>query len=175
MSCSTPPAAAVVGKMPSKVCGCVEASTNVMVARANCEVSFCEVTTTHTVAGLVDEDELVTGKVFVGTVAGAVKTPFSSIVPQLGLHVGELEVAAGFPVEPVTGCVTNHVEPTPLSFKSVTVNLLVAAGFSPTGTVAVAGVICARMPESRLMVAVPFLFFSAVDVAVNVITGAGCG
>jgi hypothetical protein len=78
-------------------------------------------------------------------------------------------------VEPSTGCVTSQVASTPLSFKNEGVNLVVAAGFSPTGTVAVDGVIDARMPESSLTVPVPLLFFSAVEVAVSVITGAGCG
>jgi hypothetical protein len=87
--------------------------------------------------------------------------------------VGELEVAAGFAAWPTTGWVTSQVEPIPLSFKRATVNFVVAAGFKPTGTVAVDGVIAARIPESRLTVPVPFLFFAAVEVAVNVITGAG--
>ena len=78
-------------------------------------------------------------------------------------------------MEPITGCVTNQVAPTPLSFNNATVNLVVAAGFSPTGTVEVEGVIDARIPESRLTVPAPLLFFSAVEVAVSVITGAGCG
>jgi hypothetical protein len=97
------------------------------------------------------------------------------MVPQLGLHVGELELATGLPVEPSTGCVTSQVASTALSFKNDAVNFVVAAGFSPTGTAAVDGVIAARIPESSLTVPEPLLFFSAVEVAVSVITGAGCG
>jgi hypothetical protein len=89
--------------------------------------------------------------------------------------VGELEVAVGLPVEPGTGCVTSQVASVPLSFKKDAVNLTVAGVFNPTGTVALDGVIEARIPESRLTVPAPFLFFSAVEVAVSVITGAGCG
>jgi len=124
---------------------------------------------------LVVADVLVTGNVFVGIVAGAVNTPFTSIEPQLGLHVGELDVAEGFPVEPATGCVTSQVTSVPGSFNSETVNLDVAVGVTPTGTVAAVGVIEARMPESSVIVAVPVLFVAAVDVAVNVITGTGFG
>jgi len=62
--------------MPVNVCGFVEALTSVIVDTAYCEVSFCEVAITYTSAGFVVDDELVTGNVFVGTVLGAVKTPF---------------------------------------------------------------------------------------------------
>jgi hypothetical protein len=65
-----------VGKRPLKVCGFVEALTRVINAAAIAAVSFFEVTTTVTLAGLAVEDVLVTGNVFVGTVAGAVNTPF---------------------------------------------------------------------------------------------------
>jgi hypothetical protein len=47
-----------------------------MVAPAIAALSFFEVTTTVTLAGLAVVDVLVTGNVFVGTVAGAVNTPF---------------------------------------------------------------------------------------------------
>ena len=89
--------------------------------------------------------------------------------------MGELEVAVGLPVEPSTGWVTSQVASVPLSFKKDAVNLTVAGIFNPTGTVALDGVIEARIPESRLTVPAPVLFFSAVEVAVRVITGAGCG
>ena len=73
---STPPAATEVGKRPLKVCGFVEELIRVMNAAAIAAVSFFEVTTTVTLAGLAVEDVLVTGNVSVGTVAGAVNTPF---------------------------------------------------------------------------------------------------
>jgi hypothetical protein len=84
MSCSIPPAATVVGEIPVNVTGFVVALISVIVAIANSVGSDFEFTTTNTVVGLVDLLPL--GVVSVGTLAGAVYTPFASIFPQVALQ-----------------------------------------------------------------------------------------
>jgi hypothetical protein len=85
MSWTTPPVAATVGEIPVNVTGLVDVLISVIVATENCDGSAFEFTTTYTVVGLVDLLPL--GVVSVGNAAGAVKTPFASIDPQLGEHV----------------------------------------------------------------------------------------
>jgi hypothetical protein len=57
------------------------------------------------------------------------------------------------------------------AFRNDGKNVVVCAGVRPTGTVAVAGVIETRIPESNCTIAVAVLFLAASAVAVNVRTG----
>jgi hypothetical protein len=193
MSCNTPPAAIVVGWMPVKVIGFVEAFTRVIAATAKCTVSVGDHAITVTlVAAVAPELLVVTGKVLVGTVAGAVKVatvPEVVIEPQEGLHVLPLGLATPqvvVPVtggkssqicvlEPATGCITAHITVVGGVFSSEAVNATDAAGLSPTGTVGDVGLTDARMPESSVTTAVPVFFLLALAVAVKVIVGIGFG
>src|ERR1700722_18507716 len=103
-----------------------------------------------------------------GTVAGAVYKPVVSIEP----HPGEQLVAVGEKKLVVLACASSQVT-------SSGVASLVRVAWNwkaePVATVAVAGVTVTRIPESRLMVAVPVFFLSALEVAVIVMVGGGLG
>src|SRR5580700_2940308 len=61
------------------------------------------------------------------------------------------------------------------AFNNVTINRSVTAGVTPTGIFTVVGVTETRIPESKLIVAVPVFFLSASAVAVSVIAGSTVG
>ena len=166
MSCSTPPAGALVGEIPVKVTGFVEALRRVIVATANCFLSIVEYTTTLT-------------EVFVGKAAGAVNTPLLSMDPQFPVPVvvqeGELGVAVGLVAEPAVGWVTSQARLVGGVFGELAMNCSVCAGVRPTTTGAVNGLMESRIPESRRTVPVPvFLGLASAD-AVKVIVGKGLG
>lgn len=193
MSCKTPPAAIEVGWIPVKVIGFVEAFTRVMVAPAKCTVSLGDHAITVTlVAAVAPELLVVMGDVLVGMELGAVKTatdPEVVMEPQLGLQVLAPGLAMPQVVVPVTGgkalqtavdvpatgCITAHMTLVGGVFSKEAVNETEAAGLRPTGTVAVAGVMVVRIPESKLTTAVPFLLLFASGTAVKVIVGMGFG
>ena len=87
-------------------------------------------------------------------------------------HPGEQLVAVGEITLVAVACVSNQVT-------SSGVASLVRVAWNwkaePVATVAVAGVTVTRIPESRLMVAMPVFFLSALEVAVMVIVGGGFG
>ena len=181
-SCKTPPAGIVVGSIPVNVIGFVVDCTSVIFAVANAVGSAADHTTTNTVGAAVDAlDPLETGLVSLGKVAGAVNTPWEDMLPQFGLHdapFGSATSPSGkYFVLFATGCITAHwgfALPGD-TFRKDAVNCTCCAGLNPTGTVAVAGVALTAMPELSEMTAVPFLFFAASAVAVNVSVGGGEG
>src|SRR5277367_4319749 len=61
------------------------------------------------------------------------------------------------------------------AFNRVTIKRSVTAGVTPTGIFTVVGVIETRMPESRVIDAVPVFFLSASAVAVSVMVGSCVG
>jgi len=103
-----------------------------------------------------------------GTEVGAVYRPVVSIEP----HPGEQLVAVGEITLVVLACASSQVT-------SSGVASLVRVAWNwkaePVATVAVAGVTVTRIPESRLMVAVPVFFLLAFEVAVMVTVGGGLG
>ena len=103
-----------------------------------------------------------------GTVAGAVYKPAVSIEP----HPGEQLVAVGEITLVAVACASSQV-----TSSGVTSLVSVAWNWKaePVATVAVAGVMVTRIPESRLIVAVPVFFLSAFEVAVMVMVGGGLG
>ena len=103
-----------------------------------------------------------------GTVAGAVYKPVVSTEP----HPGEQLVAVGEMTLVAVACVSNHV--TSLGVLSL-VRVALNWNDEPVATVAVAGTTVTRIPESRLMVAVPVFFLLALEVAVMVMVGGGLG
>src|ERR1700739_3058237 len=163
-----------------------------MVASANSFGSSAELTTRVTeIAAVAAVEALETGNVSVGTVVGAVNTPFCEIVPQFGLQVAPkglaepqapplttegkaLQMAV---LDPATGCMTAHFGLALAGeiFKNDAVNWICCAGFRPTGAVAVVGVTDTRIPVSSETTTVPVLWVSAAAVAVNVIVGTGLG
>src|ERR1700686_1194253 len=129
--------------------------TTVTVAVAKRVVSSFEVAMTVTV-------------LVAGTVAGAVYKPVVSIEP----HPGAQLVAVGEITLVAVACVSSQV--TSLGVASF---VRVAWNWKdePVATVAVAGVTVTRIPESKLMVAVPVFFLLAFEVAVMVTVGGGLG
>ena len=125
------------------------------VAVAKRVVSSFEVAITVTVAVL-------------GTVVGAVYKPVVSIEP----HPGEQLVAVGEMTLVAVACASSQVT-------SLGVASLVSEAWNwkdePVATVAVTGVTVTRIPESRVIVAVPVFFLLAFEVAVIVIVGGGLG
>jgi hypothetical protein len=103
-----------------------------------------------------------------GTVVGAVYNPVVSIEP----HPGEQLVAVGEMTLVAVACASSQVT-------SLGVASLVSVAWNwkdePVATVAVAGVTVTRIPESRVIVAVPVFFLLAFEVAVIVIVGGGLG
>jgi len=126
-----------------------------MVAEAKRVVSVLETATTVT-------------EVDVGKEVGAVYVPVPSMLPHPGLQEAEAPLM-------VVACVTSQVTPA-VSFTSEAKNCRVSGGMlpEPAAIVAVAGVTAdTRMPESRVIVAVPLFFELAADVAVKVKGAAG--
>ena len=103
-----------------------------------------------------------------GTVVGAVYRPVVSIEP----HPGEQLVAVGEITLVVVACASSQVT-------SLGVVSLVSVAWNwkddPVATVAVGGATVTRIPESKLMVAVPVFFLLAFEVAVMVMVGGGLG
>jgi hypothetical protein len=101
-----------------------------------------------------------------------------SIVPQVGLHVTARGLAVSLLVFVVSlgfGCTRFHCRFSAGEFSREAVNFTVAAGVSPTGTVAVVGEREPRIPESSVTVAVAVFLVFASAVAVKVSVGGGLG
>ena len=105
-----------------------------------------EEATTETDAGDAPPEGVVT----VGIVAGAVYVPFRSIVPQAGAQVSDRGFGERSKVfeEAVFACTSLKTAVEGFVLSNDTVKDAVCAGVTPTGTVAVNGVIETRMPES---------------------------
>jgi hypothetical protein len=154
MSCCRPPSGAIVGEIPVKEIMFLVGSTKVMVAEANRVVSVFDVATTVT-------------DVEVGKEVGAVYLPLASMLPQPGLQ------EAAEP-EMVVACVTSQVTPAVSLTCAEKVKCSGVMLPAPAAIVAVAGLTAdTRIPESRVMVAVPIFFVLAADVAVRVKGAAG--
>src|SRR5208337_3841603 len=104
--------------------------------------------------------------------------PFASIDPQVGLQVAASGLAVSllvFLVSPGFGCVTSHCRLSGGEFTRDAWKTTVAGGVNPTGTVTDCGAISARIPESRVTVAVAVFLLSASASAVKVSVGGGLG
>jgi hypothetical protein len=110
-------------------------------------------------------------------VAGAVKVPFTSIVPQVGSQESDngLAKVSRLFLDAVFGCTNLKTAVEGFVLSNEALKEAVWAGVIPTGTVAVGGLIETRMPESRPTCPVPVFFLSASAVAIKLRTGMGFG
>jgi hypothetical protein len=106
-----------------------------------------------------------------------VYTPVESIEPHVGLHGSDsgFGVLSFVLVDALFGCTSLYWISVGAAFNSVTMKRSVTAGVTPTGIFTAVGVTETRMPESKLIVAVPVFFLSASAVAVSVIVGSCVG
>jgi hypothetical protein len=78
-------------------------------------------------------------------------------------------------VEAEFGCTNLNVAVEGFVLSSEALNDAVCAGFMPTGTVAVNGLMETRIPESKPTCPVPVFLWSASAVAIKLMTGMGLG
>lgn len=132
-----------------------------------------EETTTETEVGEAPP----AGVVAVGRVSGAVKVPFTSILPQVGSQLSDngLAKVSRLFLDAVLGWTSLKTAVEGLVLSNEALKEAVWAGLIPTGTVAVNGVIETRIPESRPTCPVPVFFLSASAVAIKLRTGMGFG
>lgn len=103
-----------------------------------------------------------------GTEAGAVYNPVESMEPQPGEQLGEVVEIGTVAVAWATTQVTSFGV---LSLVRVAWN----GKGEPVDTVAEVGTIVTRIPESKLIVAVPVFCLFSLEVAVMVMVGGGLG
>ena len=103
--------------------------------------------------------------------------PLLSIVPQVGSQESDngLAVWSATVVELELGCTNFHCCPVAGEFKNDALSESFCAGVIPTGAVTLEGVTETRIPESKVIAAVPVLLLFASACAVNVMVGAGLG